>query len=330
MIPHAVKMLLPLACFTVFLNCPAGPEERNALLLATRQGEKSIPVLEKALDSPDRIARRTAMRALGEFGPAVENILKRSARENSDPLVRRGALAALLNFRRTDEMLDLLEKMVTDEKDPVVRAFAIEVLAADRPATGRRGKLLLAASEGASPEIRAIIARATWPFFRNTVLLRERSNWDAPIELTASVPLPLRGWKFAKDLKGDMHEGGCYSTGFDDSGWKTVEIGKFWEHFIGIYDGIGWYRLTFTAPAKPEHYNAVELRFSAVDENGWVWLNGIYIGQHDLGKSGWNVPFSLDVTREIEWGKPNQLTVRVLDSGGAGGIWKPVHLDILN
>ena len=75
--------------------------------------------------------------------------------------------------------------------------------------------------------------------------------------------------------------------------------------------------------------NAVELAFGAVDESAWVWLNGKYIGKHDIGPDGWKVPFWLDVTREIRFGGENLLAVRVKDTEKAGGIWKPVTVDIL-
>ena len=48
-----------------------------------------------------------------------------------------------------------------------------------------------------------------------------------------------------------------------------------------------------------------------------------------VGPEGWNQPFTLDVTNEIVWNAENQITVRVLDSKFAGGIWKPVIVEAL-
>ena len=76
-------------------------------------------------------------------------------------------------------------------------------------------------------------------------------------------------------------------------------------------------------------HNAVELHFEAVDECAWVWLNGIYVGQHDLGPNGWKTPFWIDVTKEIKWGQENVIVVRIQDTAGDGGIWKPVHVEVL-
>ena len=60
-----------------------------------------------------------------------------------------------------------------------------------------------------------------------------------------------------------------------------------------------------------------------------MWLNGTFVGQHAVGVSGWDKPFQLDVTDEVRWGKRNLLVVRVFDARMAGGIWKPIKLDIL-
>ena len=75
--------------------------------------------------------------------------------------------------------------------------------------------------------------------------------------------------------------------------------------------------------------NAVEIHFGAVDETAWVWLNGKFVGQHDVGTAGWDRPFDLNITDEINWGGENILVVRVEDTLGAGGIWKPVVINLV-
>ncbi len=71
------------------------------------------------------------------------------------------------------------------------------------------------------------------------------------------------------------------------------------------------------------------MHFRGVDEQGWVWINGEYAGEHEMGPSGWNVPFSLDVTGLVEWGETNHITVRAENTRAAGGIWRPVTIDFL-
>jgi hypothetical protein len=65
--------------------------------------------------------------------------------------------------------------------------------------------------------------------------------------------------------------------------------------------------------------------FGAVDESAWVYLNGEFAGEHDIGEAGWDKPFGIDVTKAIQPGA-NVLAVRVLDRVLGGGIWKPVEL----
>ena len=115
---------------------------------------------------------------------------------------------------------------------------------------------------------------------------------------------------------------------FDDGSWKPIKVGNWETQGFPGYDGFAWYRIAFDAPAKVD-CNAVELSFGGVDEEAWVWLNGVYVGQHAVGVSGWDKPFALDVTDELRWGKRNVLVVRVFDARQAGGIWKPIKLDVL-
>jgi beta-galactosidase/beta-glucuronidase len=140
--------------------------------------------------------------------------------------------------------------------------------------------------------------------------------------------LPREGWRFQTDARQEGHLHGWYEPSFDDSGWSPIHIEEAWEPQGFKYDGVAWYRGTFDLPAQPE-YLAVEMRFGAVDECAWVWINGQYVGQHDLGPEGWDRPFSLDVTSALQWGQKNHITVRVFDSAQAGGIWKPVQLEVL-
>ena len=130
------------------------------------------------------------------------------------------------------------------------------------------------------------------------------------------------------DPQQDAHTKNVFQTDFDDSGWRSMDIG-YWE-FQGVedYDGIAWYRIRFTLPEEVDH-NAVEIHFDGVDESAWVWLNGIYLGCHDMGEMGVDMPFAMDGTKEARWGGENVLAVRILDTGRAGGITKPVHIEIL-
>lgn len=143
-----------------------------------------------------------------------------------------------------------------------------------------------------------------------------------------TLRLSAEGWKFRLDpvRTGILEE--FFLKDFDDSGWKEICIEKAWQEFGHMYIGVAWYRGWFVMPEKIK-CDSVEIHFGGVDECAWVWINGKYAGSHDIGPVGWNVPFSLNVTNLVEWGSQNQLTVMVMNSAHAGGIWRPVEINAL-
>ena len=139
-------------------------------------------------------------------------------------------------------------------------------------------------------------------------------TWAFKLVKGLDTPDELKGWN---------------EPGYDTREWEDIAVPGNWEtQGFPDYDGFAWYRIAFDAPKKCES-NAVELNFGGVDEEAWVWLNGTFVGQHAVGVSGWDKPFQLDVTDEVRWGEHNLLVVRVFDARMAGGIWKPIKLDIL-
>lgn len=298
---------------------------RAALVALAAKGPAGIPQIAAALKDDNLVIRRTAVRLLADLGKPARPALA-EALSNSDFLVRRTALTALCE-PLTAECLPHLEKSIQDES-LAVRLVAVNLLASLEPRSDAVNKILDKARSDESTAIRDVAARALWPFHRDTVLLRDRKDWDHEVVVTQSIPLPKTGWRFQRDPERDGHLKKWFAPDLDDSKWPAIEIERSWESQGHEYDGVAWYRGSFELPAKPDH-NAVELHFDAVDECAWVWVNGIYVGQHDLGTAGWDRPFAIDITREVRWGQKNQVTIRVYDSAYAGGIWKPVRIDIL-
>ncbi len=147
------------------------------------------------------------------------------------------------------------------------------------------------------------------------------------LRLVSSSALPADGWRFRKDSDrgGDLF--GWHLPGADVEGWKTVETGAAWESFLGEpYVGAGWYRRSIEAPERLDG-RRVYLRFGGVDESCWLWVNGEYAGRHHIGPEGWNVSFRLDITPFLKPGE-NLLAVRVMNTAWAGGIYRPVRLEV--
>ncbi|KKR04411.1 MAG: glycoside hydrolase [Candidatus Uhrbacteria bacterium GW2011_GWF2_39_13] len=299
-------------------------EHRLQIMNLYRQGTAGIPELEKALNDKSTLTRRAAVRALADMGePAIGALIK--ATDNEDALVRRIALLELTKAG-ADKSTQYLEKSLAD-KDVTIREDAVKKLIVIKPRTEEIKKLMQQAQKDECMDVRAPVTAALWPFQKEVVLLKDRpdmADHTARIKLEQSIELPVKGWKFKVDTKLDGHVRQWFKPNLNDSKWKDISIGLWKDAHIGI----AWQRLSFTLPSKPD-FTAVELRFGAVDESAWVWINGKYAGHHDIGPEGYNKEFSLDVTNELKWGEKNQLTVRVLNTEVGGGIWKPVYIDAL-
>lgn len=139
-------------------------------------------------------------------------------------------------------------------------------------------------------------------------------------------PLPGEGWRFQKDPERRGEALGWARPETDADGWEWIAIAQPWQNAGHDYTGTAWYRLDWRAAADDPRDGTVDLHFQGVDETARVWLNGALIGAHDLGPEGWNVPFTLDVTKPYRRGGVNTLVVEVTNTMNAGGIWQPVNL----
>ena len=154
-----------------------------------------------------------------------------------------------------------------------------------------------------------------------------RDPAHAGLRLVAQQPLPRTGWRFHRDSDRRGDQLGWHKAEADTAKWREAPIETAWATFLGKpYVGAGWYRRSIDAPAIPAG-GAAYLHFGAVDESCWVWLNGQYAGRHHVGPNGWNVPFRIEITAALRPGK-NLLTVRAMNTTSAGGIWRPVRLEV--
>lgn len=273
--------------------------------------------------------RRAIAKAVGDparFEQAVERGLK-----SADPLVRRFALNELV--MRDPARAVAKARELTGDPAEEVQLFLLDVSSLVKDEKERAAFVKAVAAKSRYPEVQtAAERRLGFPFFRNNVAPSKDPENDHDMTPMKKIELPKCGWKFTTDdaRSGHRRDVPYFAPSFDDAAWKPIEIGRVWEEQgFGGYDGVGWYRLTFRLPAKPAAAKALELCFGAVDEDAWVWLNGKYVGQHAEGPSGYAVPFRFGVDAEANWGGENQITVRVGDSGNAGGIWKGITLEIM-
>jgi len=249
--------------------------------------------LQQKMTDPDVEIARFAITLLAKHHPEKALPAFRKLPLSADPLIAEALLVAIAGFPE-NETAGLRHKILSACPDPRLQSF---------------GKVRLP--------------------YRMNFSLRNDPSYDHAVTVIKTVPLPKKNWKFITDPEDDGFQKKYYAAGFDDSSWRKIAVTGRWEkQNVGDYDGVAWYRLKFKMPEKIP-CSGVDISFGAVDESAWVWLNGKYIGQHDIGPAGWNVAFHLNIASELKWGEENILAVRVKDTAGAGGIWKPVMIEVL-
>jgi hypothetical protein len=271
------------------------------------------------LDSPSPLIRRRAVRALEKLGKKALPVINK-AMKNDDSGVRRIALNILAQKNAINS--DVLSLAL---QDPVAEVQLAAVRIIEANGNSKQFDLLKLAMKSQFLEVRNNASEALMPTGTNNESVR--ANADFPFVKIESLKLPFKGWKF----KLDQDNNGYIKQWFrkkNFSTWNKIEIGKSWEKAGYNYDGIAWYAVDFTL--GKDKYDAVELKFSAVDESAWIWLNGKFVGKHDIGSEGWNKAFIIDITNAIKPDNKNTIVVRVKDTRGAGGIWKPVYIDFYN
>jgi sialate O-acetylesterase len=111
----------------------------------------------------------------------------------------------------------------------------------------------------------------------------------------------------------------------DDAAWESMNLPTPWEEAGHPgFDGIAWFRKSFDLPAGWSGRD-LELRLGAIDDHDTTWVNGVVVG----ATSGWITPRIYRVPAPALHPAGNVIAVRVLDTGGDGGIWdKELPLEI--
>src|SRR5215211_3334815 len=108
--------------------------------------------------------------------------------------------------------------------------------------------------------------------------------------------------------------------------WTPIRVPWHWqlEDAFATYEGFVLYRCRF-AHRRPPEAAMVTLRFEGVYYAARVWLNGVYLGDHE----GYFSAFEFDVTDVVVTGGENELLVEVFspeeseenDRKTIGGVW---------
>jgi beta-galactosidase len=179
-----------------------------------------------------------------------------------------------------------------------------------------------------------------------------REGVSLPVNTLRQRTRLAEGWKFALGHAADASKDfefardrslvksgearGAAGPGFDDSGWRTVDLPHDWaielpvepiddrefcEHgFRAIgpahpHHSVGWYRRTFDIPAA-DLGRRIAVEFDGVFRDSIAWINGHRLGRHASGYT----PFRYDLTDLLNYGGANVLAVRA-DATGYEGWW---------
>jgi beta-glucuronidase len=165
-------------------------------------------------------------------------------------------------------------------------------------------------------------------------------GWAAPPSCRTSIEI-AGDWHFQMDAPDIGEKENWHAPNFDRSKWAKAEVPRAWDLFneaMWGYEGVGWYS-TQIAGSLARKDKVQRLRFGRVNYHAKVWLNGELVGENLNGY----LPFEFDVSDKLKSEAPNQLVVRVDNTGrvkwlpGAkkiewmlyGGILEPVTLETL-
>lgn len=118
-----------------------------------------------------------------------------------------------------------------------------------------------------------------WDFRFDDENIGERENWYVNLQADRKIQVPF-----------------TYETKLSGIGEETFHPQV-------------WYEKKLTLPADAAGQRAI-LRFQAVDYRAKLWVNGVYVGQHQGGYAA----FSFDITPYVTFGSENVLTVKAEDS----------------
>ena len=126
-----------------------------------------------------------------------------------------------------------------------------------------------------------------------------------------------------KNDPGTSEAPGWADPKLDAASWKAMELPQHWEQAgLADFDGLVWFRKEFDLPeslaGKP-----LTLHLGPIDDRDTTFVNGVEVGHADQWLAGrdYKVPAGL-----AKAGR-NVVAVRVLDTGGEGGIFgKPADL----
>jgi sialate O-acetylesterase len=155
------------------------------------------------------------------------------------------------------------------------------------------------------------------PEFADTLAWLDQSARD-PVFARATFEQSLARW-FQQNDPGSYAEESWSSGTLDASAWPLMHLPVNWEKAgMPDFDGVVWFRREVELPADWVGRD-VDLQLGAIDDIDSTWVNGRFVGSISM----WNTPRVYHLAAGILKAGRNVIAVRVLDTGGNGGLWGP-------
>lgn len=137
-----------------------------------------------------------------------------------------------------------------------------------------------------------------------------------------------KDWYFSPDWKNIGVSDEWFAIDFDDSQWDILQAGDRWENQgHPNLDSLGWYRKNVDIP-KAWEGKEVWIKFAAVNDAYTLFINGervSFFGEAKISVA--SRPTFTEISKKLDFGAINQITLQVNDWGGSGGLWRsPVIL----
>jgi hypothetical protein len=131
-------------------------------------------------------------------------------------------------------------------------------------------------------------------------------------------------WFFNVDPKNAGLKEQWFSNAYNIKNWKTIETGRSWEEQgYNEYDGYAWYKKNIFIPGNWADSNSGIL-FGGIDDAYELFVNGKRVGSFGTMSSETDsvcrTPTSFLLGEYLQPGELNNITLRVFDFWGAGGI----------
>ncbi len=153
------------------------------------------------------------------------------------------------------------------------------------------------------------------PEFADALSRLDRFRRD-PAGARADFRGELTRWFEAND-RGSATNKPWSAAAFETTGWPVMRLPVFWEKAgLPDFDGVVWFRRDIDVPAAWSGRDT-ELHLGAIDDMDDTWVNGHLVGSG----TEWLTPRVYRLAAGILKPGHNIIAVRVLDTGGGGGLW---------